>query len=116
VCTLTLGTGNQIRMKIPGVHHHPTCVRTLHQHADFFVIGFGLGERVVQRNVDLILQWLVGIDFRHHDAVAVAIEHVGHAQHHHVVVVDQRDPDGSAIRGAGHKVDNNLLRGVPHPP
>ena len=36
---------------------------------------------------------LVGVDLGDHDPVAVLVEHVGHADHHDVVVVDQRDGD-----------------------
>ena len=72
----------------------PAGVRAGDQHTDLVVVRLGLGERVVQGDVDGVDERLVGVDLGDDDALAVAIEHVRQADQHHVVVVDQRDGDG----------------------
>ena len=72
------------------------------QHADLVVVRLGLGERVVQDDVDGVAQRLVGVDLGDDHAVAVAVEHVRQADQHHVVVVDQRHRDRVGRDMAGH--------------
>ena len=85
-------------MKVPGVDHNSACARIGDQNGDLLVIRFRLGERVVQDDVDGVLDWHVRVEFGDHHAVAVLVEHVGHAHQHHVVVVDERHGD-RAVRG-----------------
>ena len=50
----------------------------------------------------------IGVDLGDDDAIAVAIEHVGQTDQHHVVVVDEghRDRSGGGADG-GHAADVN---------
>ena len=102
-------------MKVPGVDHDSARARVRDQNSDLLVIGFRLGERVVQHDVDGVLDWLVRVEFGDDDAVAVLVEHVGHAHQHHVVVVDERHGD-RRCSGAGPCAEDYLPRGVVEPP
>ena len=88
-----------------------TCKRIAYQHPDLVVVGFGLGEGVVEDDVDGVAQGLVGVQLGDDDSVAVLVEQVRDAQHD-VVVVDEGDGD----RAWPHSRTINLLRGVPQPP
>ena len=68
-------------------------VRAADEHLDVVVVGFGLGERVVQDDVDVVDNRLVGGQLGDDDAVPVAVEEMGETDHHNVVVVDERDVD-----------------------
>ena len=46
-----------------------------------------------QQGVDQVGHGLVGVELSDHDALLVLLENVGDANHHDVVVVDQRDGD-----------------------
>ena len=50
-----------------------------------------LAERVVEDDVDGVVEAHVRVDFCDDDTVAVPVEHVGHAHEHDVVIVDERD-------------------------
>ena len=56
-----------------------------------------------------------GVEFGHDDPVAVVVEHVGNAHHHHVVVVDQRNGDRTLGRWR-HIADITALRVYPDHP
>jgi len=68
-----------------------TAVLAAHQHLDLLVIGLGLREGVVERDVDGVVERFVGVDLGHQDAVAEGVEHRRDAGEHDVVVVDQSD-------------------------
>ena len=59
------------------------------------VIGFRLGKRVVQNDVDDVFKGHVGVDFCDDDAVSVPVKHVRHSGQHDVVVVDEGNGDRS---------------------
>ena len=80
-------------MEVPGVDHDSAGAGIVDQDRDLVVVGLRLGERVVQHDVDRVVQRAVGVDLGDDDPVAVAVEHVRDAEQHHVVVVDQRDGD-----------------------
>jgi hypothetical protein len=63
---------------------------------DLVVVGFGLGERVIQDDVNGVIDSHRRVELRDNDPVAVAVEHVGHAHQHHVVVVHERHDDRPA--------------------
>jgi hypothetical protein len=96
-----LGLADQVGMEVPGVDRDATGVGVLDQHLDLGLVGLGLRERVIQDNVDLVLDSTSGVQLRDDDAVAVGIQHVRHADHHHVVVIDQGDVHGR-LRGRHH--------------
>jgi hypothetical protein len=56
------------------------------------MVGFRLRERVVQDDVDDVTHRLVRVDLGDHNAVAVLVEHLRHAEYQDVVVVNQRNP------------------------
>ena len=87
------GAGDEIRMKVPGVHHDSTCAWIGHQLADLVVVRFGLGERVVQDDVDGVVDGHGGVDLGDDYAVVVFVEHFGDAHQHDVIVVDERYGD-----------------------
>jgi hypothetical protein len=91
VRAVLLRAGDQIGMKVPRVDHNSTCTRIGHQRSDLVVIGLRLGKRVVEDDIDSILQAHVVVDLGDDNTVAVAIEHVGHTHQYNVVVVDERD-------------------------
>ena len=80
-------------MKVPRVDGYTAGVRAADEYLDVVVVGFGLGERVVQDDVDVVDNRLVGGQLGDDDAVAVAVEEMGETDHHNVVVVDERDAD-----------------------
>ena len=80
-------------MEVPRVHDDVVGTGALDEDGDVAVIRLGLGERVVQGDVDVIAEGLVGVQLGDHDAVAVLVEEVGEADHHDVVVIDQRNED-----------------------
>ena len=85
-------------VEVPRVDHDATRVRVVDQHFDRLVIGLGLGERVVQRDVDVVDDWLVRVDLGDDDPILVLVEHVGEPGQHDLVVVDEREHDGAAWR------------------
>jgi len=62
---------------------------------DLETVGLGLGERVVQDDIDPIRDRLIGIDLGDHQPVGVPIQKPGQSDHDDVVVIDQGDPDRS---------------------
>ena len=68
------------------------------------VEGIGDGD-----DVDGVLERLIRVELGDNHAVAVLIEHVGHAHQHHVVVVHKRHGDRS-VRARGHAPKNTALR------
>ena len=82
-------------MKVPGVDHDSACARIGNQNGDLVVIRFRLGEGVVQHDVDGVLDRLIRVELGDKHAVAVLVEHIGHAHQHHVVVVHERHGDRS---------------------
>ena len=96
-------------MKVPGVDHNSTCPWIGHQDGDLVVVGLRLGERVVQNDVDGVLDALVRVELGDNHPVAILIEHVGHAHQHHVVVVHERDGDWGP-RTRSHAAESTSLR------
>ena len=82
-------------MEVPRVDDDAARVGVVDQHVDLVVICFRLGERVVEHDVDVVGDRLVGVDLGDHDEVAVGVEHVRQADQHHFVVVDESDHDGT---------------------
>ena len=80
-------------MEVPGVDHDSARPRVVDQDADLVVVGLGLREGVVEHDVDGVVERLVGVDLGDDDPVAVVVEHLGDAEQHDVVVVDQGDRD-----------------------
>ena len=68
------------------------------------MIGFGLSERVVERDVDDVLDGLVGIELGDEHPIAIRVEHVRHPGQHDVVVVDEGDEDRPMCLGGRHAV------------
>ena len=64
------------------------------EHFDVVGVGLGLGERVVQGDVDVVGDRRVGIQLGDDDAVRVGVEEVGQPDDDDVVVVDERDAQG----------------------
>jgi hypothetical protein len=91
---LPAGAGDQVRMEVPRVDHHPAGARIRHQRADLFLVGLRLGEGVVQHDVDDAVHRLVRVQLADDHPVAVPVEHVRHAGHDDVVVVHEGDRDG----------------------
>ena len=56
--SLLLGAADKVRVKVPGVDHDSACARIGDQNGDLLVIRFRLGERVVQNDVDGVLDSL----------------------------------------------------------
>ena len=83
----------ELRVEVPRVDDDTAGAGVGDEHLDVVVVGFGLGERVVEDDVDVVDDRLVGGDLGDDDAVAVAVEQMGEADHHDVVVVDERDGD-----------------------
>jgi hypothetical protein len=105
------GLLHELRVEVPGVDRNAPAVRVGDEGAHLVAVGLGLGEVVVQRDVDLVLDRLVRRDLGYHDTVAVRVEHARDTGDHDVVVVDERNPD----RG-GHVPTLYLPRGVVLPP
>ena len=108
VRSLLLGAADEVRVKVPRVHHYSAGTRISDQNGDLFVIRFRLGERVVQDDVDRVVDWRIRVELSDDDAVAVLIEHVGHTHEHHVVVVHQRYGDW-AFRAGSHARQSTSL-------
>ena len=68
------------------------------------MVGFGLGEGVVQHDVNLIGHGPVGVELGDHDPIAVRIEQVGQPDHDDVVVVDHRYPDRRVALHASDRI------------
>ena len=107
--SLLLGTADKVRVKVPGVHHDSACTRIGDQNGDCFVIRFWLGERVIQNDVDGVLDSSIRVQFGDNYAVSVLVEHVGHAHQHHVVAVHQRHGD-RFVRTGGRASQTTYLR------
>ena len=97
-------------MEAPGVDDDATGARIGDEDADLVVVGFGLGERVVQHDVDRVRDVHGGIEFGDDHAVPVPLEHACHAHDHHVVVIDECHGD-RALRCRRHR-DEFTLPGV----
>jgi hypothetical protein len=80
-------------VEVPGVNDHPAGARIGEQYVDVTVVGLGLAERVVKRDVYRGGQRFVGVDLDDRDPLPVGLEHAGQAGEYDVVVVDERDPD-----------------------
>lgn len=52
---LVAGDLDEIGMEVPGVDDHPARAGIAQQLGDLDVVGFGLGERVVQHHVDTVV-------------------------------------------------------------
>jgi hypothetical protein len=74
-------------------------VRVRHEHGDLLMVGLRLREGVVQDDVDLVDDRPAGVQLRYDDTVAVGLEHVGHPDDDHVVVVDEGDTQRFSVRG-----------------
>ena len=81
-------------MEVPGVDNNTAGAWIVDQHRDVVVVGFWLSERVVQDDVDIVHNGLVGGQLGDDDAVAIAVEEMGEPDDHDVVVVDEGDVDG----------------------
>ena len=86
-------TVDQVGMEVPGVDDDPAGVRILDEHPDLVVVGLRLGERVVQHDVDVVLERCVEVDLDDDDPVRVPVEHVRQTDEHDLVVVDERNRD-----------------------
>jgi hypothetical protein len=104
--------GDQIRMKVPRVDHRASGTGMVDQYGDFALVRFGLGERVVQSDVYPFLNRGVGIDLGDHNPGLVLIEHVSQADEDNVVVVDERDSDGTTRALGSHSESLFAPRGV----
>ena len=69
---------HEVGVEAPRVHRDLGGVVVGDQHIEVGVVGLALGEGVVQRDVDIGAERLVGVELHDGDAVAVALEHVGH--------------------------------------
>ena len=94
-CPLLQGRLDELRMEVPRVHHHPVGFGARDQSVEVPVIGLGLGKGVIQRDVDRVLERGPGVELCHFDPLGVLVEHVGHADHDDVVVIDQCQRDRS---------------------
>jgi hypothetical protein len=90
--------------------------RAVHENRNLIVVGLRLCERVVESDVDGVLDGFVGIDLGNDHPVPVLIEHVRHADEHHLVVIHQRHRDGSAVDRSAHGSNHNPPKGVTHQP
>ena len=104
-------------MKVPGVHHDSAGAGIVDQDADLVVVGLGLGEGVVQDDIDGVLHGLVGVQLGDDHPVPVGVQHLGHAEHDDVVVIDQRDRERRLTGWWGTRtLTVTALWGVPRPP
>lgn len=102
---MLFGARDEVGVKVPRVHHDSVGTWIGHQHTDLVMIGLGLGERVVQHDVHRVVDGHGGVEFGDDDAIAVAVEHVGHPHDDDVVVVDERHGNGTVLWwGHGSKV------------
>ena len=96
---------DQRRAKVPGVNDHLAGPRVGDQHVDLVAVGLGLRECVVQRDVDVLIDRLVRVDFDDEHAVAIPLEHLGQAEQHNFVVgaLHQQPRRGLGIRPSGSR-------------
>ena len=74
------------------------------------MIRLGLRKRVVQDDVDVVIDRLVGVEFDDTNPIAVRLEHARQGGKDNVVVVDQRHRQGA---GTGNRrVPNVTSLGV----
>ena len=73
-------------------------MRVVDEDGDVLLVGFGLGEGVVQHDVDRIVHRLVGVQLGDDDPIPVRVEQMRKPDHDDVVVVDQRDPYRRRLR------------------
>ena len=106
---------DQVGVRVPGVDDYSSGAGVVEQDGDFVVVGFGLGEGVVQDDIDDVRDGFVGVQFGDADPVLVRVEHVGHAEHDNVVVVNQRDGDGRAAGRWEHNPDGKPPLGCAAP-
>ena len=85
-------------MEVPGVDHDVAGVRVADEDGDVVMVGFGLGEGVVQHDVDLVGHGPVGVQLGDDDPIPVRVEQMGQPDHDDVVVVDQRHPYRRRLR------------------
>ncbi len=112
--SLPAGVLDEVGMEVPGVDDDAVGVRAVDEDLDLAAVGFGLGERVVERDVDGVVERLVGVDLGNEDTIAIRAQHAGDAGQHDVVVVDQSDQDRLGF--GRHDPTINLPRGVLHQP
>jgi hypothetical protein len=79
-------------------------VRAVDEDVDVFTVGFWLGERVVEDDVDIVEDRLVRVELSDHDSVAIGVQQVGQPDDDHVVVVDKRHAHRSSA-AAPHGCD-----------
>ena len=101
-------------MEVPGVDHDVAGVRVVDEDGDVVMVGFGLGEGVVQHDVDRVGHGLVGVELGDDDPILVRIEQMGQPDHDDVVVVDQRHPYRRRLRL--HAAERNHPSGCTQPP
>ena len=85
-------------MEVPGVHGDTAGVRVVDEHLDLVMVRLRLGERVVEHDIDVVLEGHVGVDLDDDDPIGVPIEHVRQTDEHDLVVVDERDRDRAGGR------------------
>src|SRR5690242_10046000 len=103
--SVLLGAGDEVGVKVPRVHHDSACAGVGDQLADLLVVRFRLGERVIQHDVDRIVDGHGGVDLGDHHTVSVSVEHLRYAHQHDVVVVHKGDGDCLLGRwGHGEKI------------
>ena len=90
-------------MEVPRVDDDVTGARVVDEDGDVVVISLGLGEGVVQNDIDIIGDGLVGVELGDDDAFSVGIEQVGQPDHHDVVVVDERDAQRPGSSRSQHR-------------
>ncbi len=79
-------------MEVPGVDRDVACLRVANEDGEIVLVGFGLGEGVVQHDVGRVVHGSVGVELDDDDPILVGIEQVGQSDHDNVVIVDQRQP------------------------
>jgi hypothetical protein len=107
VHALREGRLHQLGVEVPGVDDDAARGRVRDEGRELVVVGLGLGERVVEHDVDAVGERRGGVDLGDGDAVAVLVEHVGEAREHDVVVVDEGDGDVAGRDGelrGGHGI------------
>jgi hypothetical protein len=98
---LAKGGGDDVFVVNPRVHRDLAREGVGQYHVEVGRICLALRERVEQGDVDVDRDRLVGSEFDHLDPVAITREHVGDADDHHVVVVNNRKSNwrhGSSVR------------------
>src|SRR5215203_985846 len=74
---LVQGALDEVGGEVPGVDDDASGVRVADEHRDLVVVGLGLGERVVEHDVDDVVDRAVGVELGDDDLVAVLVEDVG---------------------------------------